>query len=189
DCVGPDRPRRSSSRPRCTTPASATAPRKTAARLFCGSRSTAAPCFPSSAPSRRIPPTTDPKIGARTGSRSRRPVGLPLHRLAKALKRSAMDYTENRGIRPAAVDGARTLEFVTSAASAAARHPMTDQLRVLQSAIAVAPCGMAVCNRFGRLLLANRALGEIFGYAPADLLPRNLRTIIPDIVFAAETPG
>ena len=23
-----------------------------------------------------------------------------------------MDYTENRGIRPAAVDGARTLEFV-----------------------------------------------------------------------------
>jgi formate hydrogenlyase transcriptional activator len=100
-----------------------------------------------------------------------------------------MDYTENRGIRPAAVDGARTLEFVTSAASAAARHPMTDQLRVLQSAIAVAPCGMAVCNRFGRLLLANRALGEIFGYAPADLLPRNLRTIIPDIVFAAETPG
>ena len=99
-----------------------------------------------------------------------------------------MDCTENRSARPASIDTARTLEFVTSAASTP-RYPMTDQLRVLQSAIAVAPCGMAVCNRFGRLLMGNRALGEIFGYLPTELLPRNLRTVIPDIVFATENPG
>jgi PAS domain S-box-containing protein len=99
-----------------------------------------------------------------------------------------MEYSENRGTRPhASMDAARTLDFVTGSV-AAGRYPISDQLRALQSAIIVAPCGMAVCNRFGRLLLANRALSEIFGYAPTDALPRNLRTVIPDMVFAAEMP-
>jgi PAS domain S-box-containing protein len=99
-----------------------------------------------------------------------------------------MEYSENRGFRPqGSLDAARTLDFV-SGSVATGRYSLSDQLRVVQSAIAVAPCGMAVCNRFGRLLLANRTLSEIFGYAPTELLPRNLRTIIPDIVFAAEMP-
>jgi formate hydrogenlyase transcriptional activator len=97
-----------------------------------------------------------------------------------------MDWTENRGTRShASIDAARTLDFVAGTVGTG-RYPISDQLRALQSAIAVAPCGMAVCNRFGRILLANRALSEIFGYLPTDLLPRNLRTIIPDIVFATE---
>jgi formate hydrogenlyase transcriptional activator len=99
-----------------------------------------------------------------------------------------MDYTENRGSRhQAPIDAARTLDFVTNS-TPAPRYPMSDQLRILESAIAVAPCGMAVCNRFGRLLLANRVLGEIFGYLPTELLPRNLRTIVPDVAFASEIP-
>jgi PAS domain S-box-containing protein len=85
------------------------------------------------------------------------------------------------------MDAVRTLDFATGSV-AAGRYPISDQLRALQSAIAVATCGMTVCNRFGRLLLANRALNEIFGYLPTDLLPRNLRTVIPDMVFAAEMP-
>src|SRR6478672_7835518 len=100
-----------------------------------------------------------------------------------------MDWTENRGTRShASVDAARTLDFVAGTVGTG-RYPFSDQLRALQSAIAVAPCGMAVCNRFGRVVLANRALSEIFGYGPTELLSRNLRTIIPDIVIATEMPA
>jgi PAS domain S-box-containing protein len=45
---------------------------------------------------------------------------------------------------------------------------------------------MAICNRFGRLLLANGAMGQIFGYHRAELLPRDLRTLIPDLGFGAD---
>ena len=97
-----------------------------------------------------------------------------------------MEYTGNRGdIRSQPPFDA---DFLTSSPSVA-RYPIADQLHVLQSAIAAAPCGMAICNRFGRLLLANGAMGEMFGYVRADLLPRDLRTIIPDLASSADMQG
>jgi len=94
-----------------------------------------------------------------------------------------MEYTGNRAeIRPQPSFDA---DFLTSSPSVA-RYPVADQLHVLQCAIAAAPCGMAICNRFGRLLLATGAMGQIFGYHRAELLPRDLRTLIPDLGFGAD---
>jgi PAS domain S-box-containing protein len=96
-----------------------------------------------------------------------------------------MEYTGNRNdVRPHTSFDA---DFLTSSPSVA-RYPTADQLHVLHSAIAAAPCGMAICNRFGRLLLANGAMGAIFGYPRAELLPRDLRTIIPGLTSGADMP-
>jgi PAS domain S-box-containing protein len=97
-----------------------------------------------------------------------------------------MEYTGNR--REIFPHSSFDAGFLTSSPSVA-RYPVADQLHVLQCAIAAAPCGMAICNRFGRLLLANPAMGELFGYHCAEALPRDLRAIIPDLAFGADRQG
>jgi PAS domain S-box-containing protein len=54
---------------------------------------------------------------------------------------------------------------------------------VLRLAIASSHSGMTICNRFGRVLMANRQMHVLLGYVPGELLGRDFRTIVPDASF------
>ena len=45
-----------------------------------------------------------------------------------------------------------------------------------------APDGMLVADKFGQIVLANRQLEAMFGYAPGELIGRPIETLVPDSV-------
>src|SRR4051794_28594374 len=75
-----------------------------------------------------------------------------------------------------------------------ARQPNTadegrDTLPMLRAALASSLGGVAVCDRFRRIVLTNDALDGLFGYATNELLRRDITTILPDLTFASATVG
>jgi two-component system sensor kinase FixL len=51
---------------------------------------------------------------------------------------------------------------------------------LLYSVIEASPAGMLIVDEEGKILLANRAAGEQFGFAPEELLNRSIETLVPE---------
>src|SRR4029077_3043444 len=62
-----------------------------------------------------------------------------------------------------------------------------DTLAVLRAALASSLSGVAVCDRFRRILLTNAELDTLFGYAAGELLRRDIATIVPEATFSSAT--
>ena len=62
-----------------------------------------------------------------------------------------------------------------------------DSLAVLRAALASSLSGVAVCDRFRRILLTNAELDTLFGYAAGELLRRDIATIAPEATFSSAT--
>ncbi|HXI29854.1 MAG TPA: PAS domain-containing protein, partial [Vicinamibacterales bacterium] len=93
-----------------------------------------------------------------------------------------------RDIRhPSSLGLARSLDFVSAVKPVDGLDAANDP-QVLKQAISAAPGGIAVCNRFGRILIANQQIAAMFGYAPAELIDRDFRTLVPDVAIDAAEP-
>jgi formate hydrogenlyase transcriptional activator len=78
------------------------------------------------------------------------------------------------------------LDLESANVTAADDQSASNPLEVLKLAIASSQSGIAVCNRFGRILFANRQLHVLLGYAPGAILCRDFRTIVPGASFAPD---
>jgi formate hydrogenlyase transcriptional activator len=91
-----------------------------------------------------------------------------------------MDYS-----RSAICDGTHDLVplDIPLASRKADPQDVSNDLQLLKAAVAASQSGIAICSQLGHVLFANQPMGVIFGYAPGELLRRDLRTVAPDASF------
>ncbi len=57
--------------------------------------------------------------------------------------------------------------------------PYSDE-KLFHSVIEASPAGMLIVDEEGRIILANRAAGEQFGFPPAELINKPIECLIPE---------
>src|SRR5262249_37878087 len=132
----------------------------------------------------------DPTIAAPRGSRSESSEDLRsthgaasdgrlfFHKeLAMESSPSAL-YAQRRHIDSTSVIG--TADFTAVSGHHVDEREALDLLQVLNAAIASSLSGIAICDQFGRITLANQALNALFEYGAGELLGCDITSIVPD---------
>ena len=57
--------------------------------------------------------------------------------------------------------------------------PHLDE-KLFHSVIEASPAGLLIVDEEGRIVLANRAAGEQFGFAPSELINQSIECLIPE---------